>query len=178
MSLRPIPLAAGLLVSSLAFGVAPAAPALADGIITPPVRYHVRHHVRHRVWHAPRVVTRIVYVPQPVPQYYTSACGGCGAHVAYAPPPPPVRYHYSGSCGGCGYGVAQTGIYYSGAGYVGTTPYIGDEDYSPAYAPAYTTGYSTGYIGGGYLRPRLRFSTRFVANRAGFRRGFYGRRFR
>jgi hypothetical protein len=199
MSLRPIRLAAGLLVTSLAFGVAPAAPALADGIAVPPARHHVRHQVRHHVWHAPRVVERIrvvnrivpvdrvrvvervvpqiVYVPQPVPQY-TSACGGCGGHVAYAPPPPPpVQYRSSGSCGGCGYGVAQTGTYYSGAGYVGTQQYADDEEYAPAYAPGYSTGYSTGYIGGGYIRPRLRFSTRFVGNRVGFRRGFSNRSF-
>jgi hypothetical protein len=202
MSLRPIRFAAGLLITSLAFGVAPAAPALADGIIAPPARHHVRQHVRHH-WHAPRViervrvVPRIVYVPQPV----YSGCGGCGTRVAYAPPP----VQYSGSCGGCGYGVAQTGYYsgysgysgnyYSGAGYVGTSQYADDEEYAPAYTTGYSTGYSTGYIGrgyvgrgyvgrgyggrgyigGGYIRPRLGFSTRFVGNRVGFRAGFTNR---
>jgi hypothetical protein len=183
MSLRPIRLAAGLLLTSFAFGIAPAAPALADGMAPPPARHHVRHHVRHRVWHAPRVVTverirvvpQIVYVPQPV---YTTACGGCGAHVAYVPAPRPLpTYYYSGSCGGCGYGGATTPTYYSRTGYVGTSGYADDEE----YAPTYTTGYSTGYIGSGYIRPRLRFSTRYGTGRVGFRRdfssrSFYGRR--
>jgi hypothetical protein len=149
------------------------------------------------VWHAPRVVERvrvvnryvpvdrvrvvervvpqIVYVPQPVP-YQTSSCGGCGGHVAYAPPP--VQHSYSGSCGGCGYGVAQTGTYYSGSGYVGTQQYADDEEYAPGYSTGYSTGYvGGGYLGGGYIRPGLR-TARFVANRVGFRRGFSGRRFR
>jgi hypothetical protein len=113
MSARPIHLAAALVVFGLAFGVAPTAPALADGIVAPPARHHIRHHVRHHVWHAPRVRTiyreRVVYVP--MPQYYGNPCGGCGTRVAYAP------HHHFGSCGGCGY---------SGAGYVGfSTGFVG-----------------------------------------------------
>ena len=164
MSLRPIRLVAGLLLTSLAFGVAPAAPALADGMITPPARYHVRHHVRHH-WHAPLVVTRVVYVP------YTTGCGGCATPVAYVPAPLPT-YRYSGWCGSCGY--APTAYTYSG--YLGTGY---DPEYTD-YAPGYSTGYrySTGYYGGGYVRPALRVASRFADTRVGFRRGFYGRRFR
>src|SRR3954447_10784434 len=98
MSLRPLRLAAGFLVTSLAFGAAPTAPALADGIVAPPPRYHAPRYVRHHVRYVPRVrtvyrtVPRIVYVPQ-----YHNPCGGCGSPAVYAPP---VQY-YNSSCGGC-----------------------------------------------------------------------------
>jgi hypothetical protein len=179
MSLRPIRLAAGLLVTSLVFGAAPLAPALADGIVVPPPRYHAPRYVRHHVRYVPRVrtvyrtVPRIVYVPQPVPQYH-NPCGGCGSPAVYAPP---VQY-YNSSCGGCGYGGISTG--YS-SGYVGA---VGYDDYEPQYAPAYSGyygGYSTGYYGGGYVGGRFGYSRRFVGTRVGFRggfsnRSFYGRR--
>jgi hypothetical protein len=69
MSLRSIRLAAGLIITSLALNLAPAAPALADGMAPTPKRHHTRH------WHAPRVVTKVVYVP------YTTGCG-CAAYAA------------------------------------------------------------------------------------------------
>src|SRR5215203_6945391 len=102
MSLRPLRLAAGLLLTSLAFGAAPVVPALADGMIAPPPRYHAPRYVRHHVRYVPRVrtvyrtVPRVVYVPQPVPVLvqYASPCGGCGSPAVYVPP---VRY-YNSSC--------------------------------------------------------------------------------
>jgi hypothetical protein len=163
MSLRPLRLAAGLLVTSLAFGAAPVAPALADGIIAPPPRYHAPRYVRHHVRYVPRVrtvyrtVPRIVYVPQPVPQYHNP-------------------------CGGCGYGGAGYSSGYVGAGYA---------DYEPQYAPAYSGyyggysdgyyggGYSGGYYGGGYVGARfgrVGFGRGFYGGRVGIGRGFYGRR--
>jgi len=184
MSLRPLRLAAGLLVTSLAFGAAPTAPALADGMIAPPPRYHAPRYVRHHVRYVPRVrtvyrtVPRVVYVPQPVP-VYASPCGGCASPAVYAPP---VQY-YNSSCGGCGYGVS-TGYR---SGYVGA----GYADYEPQYAPAYSTGYyggysdgyyggySGGYYGGGYVGARfgrVGFGRGFYGGRVGIGRGFYGRR--
>ena len=166
MSLRPLRLAAGLLLTSLAFGAAPVAPALADGIVAPPPRYHVRHHTHVRTVY--RTVPRVVYVPQPVP-VAVNPCGGCGSAAVYAPP---VR-HYHSSCGGCGYGAVSTG-YYSGYGYA---------DYEPQYAPAYYSGYPagyyggySGYYGGGYVGARFG-RVGFYGGRVGFgRRGFYGTR--
>jgi hypothetical protein len=170
MSLRPLRLAAGLLVTSLAFGAAPVAPALADGMIAPPPRYHAPRYVRHHVRYVPRV--RTVYVPQPVPVpvpvHYASPCGGCGAPAVYAPEP-----FYNSSCGGCGYGVAGYN-----AGYVG----VGYADYEPQYAPAYSGyygGYSGGYYGGGFVGARfgrVGFGRGFYGARVGYGRGFYGGR--
>jgi hypothetical protein len=147
MSARPIHLAAALVVSGLAFGVVPTAPALADGIAAPSARHHIRH--------APRVRTiyreRVVHVP--VPQYYANPCGGCGAHVGYAP------HHHFGSCGGCGY---------SGAGYVEAAGY---EGYQLQYAPAYSGYFRGGYVGthGGY---RGRFHNRSLYGRRAMRFGY------
>jgi hypothetical protein len=169
MSLHPVRLAAGLLVTSLAFGAAPV-PALADGMFALPPRYHAPRYVRQHVRYVPRVrtvyrtVPRVVYVPQPV--QYASPCGGCGSAAVYAPP---VQY-YNSSCGGCGYGVSGYDAGYVGAGYA---------DYEPQYAPAYSTGYggysdgyyggySGGYYGGGFVGARF--------GRVGFGRGFYGGR--
>src|SRR5215204_4965512 len=149
MSLRPLRLAAGLLLTSLAFGAAPVAPALADGMIAPPPRYHAPRYVRHHVRYVPRVrtvyrtVPRVVYVPQPVP----------------------VLVQYASPCGGCGCGVSG----YVGGGYA---------DYEPQYAPAYYGGYS-GYYGGGYVGARfgrVGFGRGFYGGRVGIGRGFYGRR--
>jgi hypothetical protein len=160
MSLRPLRLAAGLLATNLAFGAAPIAPALADGMIAPPPRYHAPRYVRHHVRTVYRTVPRVVYVPQPVPVpiQYANPCGGCGSPAVYAPP---VQY-YNSSCGGCGYGVGGYDTGYIGAGYA---------DYEPQYAPAYSGYYGGGYggyYGGGYVGARF--------GRVGFGRGFYGGR--
>jgi hypothetical protein len=98
MSLRAIRLSAAFVLAGLAFGAAPAAPALADGIIAKPVWHHPRHVVRERV----RTVRQIVYVPQ----YYTTSCG-CGS--AYATP----QYYTGGTYIGYRH-IAPQPHYYGG----------------------------------------------------------------
>jgi hypothetical protein len=89
MSSRAIRLSAAFVLAGLAFGAAPIAPALADGLIARPVWHHPRPIVRHHV------VRQVVYVPQ---YYAASSCGGCGSSVGYAAP----QYYHASACGGCG----------------------------------------------------------------------------
>jgi hypothetical protein len=166
---RTLRLSGGLLVAGFVLGLAPTAPAFADGISVPP-RHQMRHHVRS----APRVIehVRVVnrYLDRPVPVYVQSACGGCGSHVNYVAP---VHYNYGTSCGGCGHGI---GTYYNAGGYVAGRAYISDEEYGPTYSGGYGYNGGYGYIGSGYLRGGLRFAGRTIAREAGFRGGYYGGR--